>query len=234
MSSAPPPAGPRLRADARRNRERILRAAGEVFAEQGIDAGTDEIARRAGVGHGTLFRRFPSKDDLVVAILQDRMESLAAQAEAALADPDPATALRAVLEQMVERQASDRCAVAAIGSPHCGSPLLAPARDRVYRALAGVLARAQEAGAVREDVTPVDLFLLLRAAAAASEIAAGPPDAWRRYLGIILDGISPVGATALAPRSPTEEELRTAIEAGHGGCGDGAAAAAQKGSKAGG
>src|SRR6266536_4909546 len=106
---------PRLRSDARRNRARILAAASEVFAERGMEATTDEIAARAGVGHATVFRRFPTKDDLVAAVLEDRIGELIRVAEEAAAGPDAWAGLRRVMEFGGERYVEDRCLVEAIG-----------------------------------------------------------------------------------------------------------------------
>src|SRR5215217_2227659 len=100
--------GTRLRADAKRNRERVLSAAREVFAEQGLDASTNEIARRARVGIATLFRRFPTRDDLVAAAFEDKMSAYAAAIDDALADPDPWQGFCSYIERVCRMQADDR------------------------------------------------------------------------------------------------------------------------------
>src|SRR3954471_12325462 len=100
-----------LRADAQRNRERIIAAAVEVFAERGLEASTADIARRAGVGEATLFRRFPSKDDLIIAILAEHMDEVIATAEGCVAEPDPWRAIERLFEAMVEQQVHDRGAL---------------------------------------------------------------------------------------------------------------------------
>ena len=97
-----------LRADAQRNRERIIAAAIEVFAERGLEASTAEIAQRAGVGEATLFRRFPSKDDLIQAIVETQMEVVIEIATDCLTDPDPGAGLERFLTEMVERSVADR------------------------------------------------------------------------------------------------------------------------------
>ena len=104
----PRPARRELRADAQRNRERIIAAAIEVFAERGLDASTAEIAQRAGVGEATLFRRFPSKDDLIQAIVETQMETVIEIATDCLEDPDPGEGLERFLTEMVERSVADR------------------------------------------------------------------------------------------------------------------------------
>jgi AcrR family transcriptional regulator len=195
---------PALRADAARNRVRILAAASAVFAERGLDASTAEIARRAGVGEATLFRRFPSKDDLIVAILAEHMDGVIATAEACLGEPDPWRAVERFFEAMVEQQVHDQGAVEAVKDNCMTSPALADRRKRIMELMSRLLRRAQEAGVVRDDITAPDLGMLTAAASSVGDIAFPGlrPDLWRRYLGIILDGIRPEGATKLRPPPP--------------------------------
>jgi AcrR family transcriptional regulator len=195
---------PALRADAARNRMRILAAASTVFAERGLDASTAEIARRAGVGEATLFRRFPSKNDLVVAILAEHMDAVIATAEECLEEPDPWRAIERFFVAMVEQQAHDQGALDAIKDACMTDPALAPRRKRVMDLVGRVLRRAQDAGVVRDDLTGPDIALLTASASAVSGIAFPGlrPDLWRRYLGVILDGIRPEGATKLRPPPP--------------------------------
>jgi AcrR family transcriptional regulator len=195
---------PALRADAARNRARILVAAQTVFAERGLDASTAEIARRAGVGEATLFRRFPSKDDLVVAILAEHMDAVIATAESCLEDADPWRAVERFCEAMVEQQVHDQGALDAVKDECMMSPALAPRRKRVMDLISRLLRRAQDAGVVRDDITGPDLAMLTAAAGSVSGIAFPGlrPDLWRRYLGVILDGIRPEGATKLRPPPP--------------------------------
>jgi AcrR family transcriptional regulator len=193
-----------LRADAARNRARILTAAASVFAERGLDASTAEIARRAGVGEATLFRRFPSKDDLIIAILAERMDDVIATAERYLEEPDPWRAVASFCEAMVEWQVTDQGALEAIKDKCMASPPLAGRRKRIIELMSRLVRRAQAAGVVRDDLTAPDLALLTAAAGSVSGIAFPNlrPDLWRRYLGVILDGIRPQGATRLRPPSP--------------------------------
>ena len=193
-----------LRADAARNRVRILAAASDVFAERGLDASTAEIARRAGVGEATLFRRFPSKHDLIVAILAERIDGVIATAEECLEEPDPWRAVERFFEAMVEQQVHDQGALDAVKDECMTSPALAARRKRVMEAISRLLRRAQHAGVVRDDLTAPDIALLTAAAGSVSGLAFPGlrPDLWRRYLGIILDGIRPDGATRLRPPPP--------------------------------
>ena len=201
---------PKLRADALRNRRRVLDAAAEVFAERGLGAGVDEIARRAGVGHATVFRRFPTKDALVAELLLDRMQAVLDRADALL-EEEPADGFRRFMEEAVEMQMSDRSLFEAIGGRVPHGPELVAIQERLLARVGLLLARAQEAGVVRGDVTAEDVPFL----AAAVSFAGGPcarftPDVWRRYLGIVLDGLRPEGASALPGAAPTAEQFISA------------------------
>jgi AcrR family transcriptional regulator len=183
---------------------RILAAASAVFAERGLEASTAEIARRAGVGEATLFRRFPSKDDLIVAILAEHMDGVIAAAEECLEEPDPWRAVERFFEAMVEQQVHDQGALDAIKDECMTSPALAGRRKRIMDLMSRLLRRAQEAGVVRDDITAPDLGMLTAAASSVGGIAFPGlrPDLWRRYLGVILDGLRPEGATKLRPPPP--------------------------------
>jgi AcrR family transcriptional regulator len=170
-----------LRADAQRNLGRVLDAAAEVFAERGPDVSMDEIARRAGVGHATVFRRFPNKEALIEAVLNERLGELTAAAEAALSDPDAGEALTRFVWHAGELQARDRSLHDCYG--RCAhSTRIAELEEAVAR----LVSRAQDAGAVRSDIEPGDVRSLLGAA-----IKAAPRDQWRRYVEVVLDGLRP-------------------------------------------
>lgn len=195
---------PALRADAARNRRRILDAAAEVFAERGLDASTAEIARRAGVGEATLYRRFPTKDDLTIAIVQEQMDEVIAIAAECLEDSDPWRGLERFMTVVVERQVSNRGTLDAVKA-HCAArPELDPHRTQAMEMTNRLVRRAQEAGVVRGDITGQDLGLLTTAAASTSGLPFPGlrEDLWKRYLGVILDGMRPEGATRLRPPSP--------------------------------
>jgi AcrR family transcriptional regulator len=179
-----------LRADAERNRERILEAARRSFAEDGLDIGVDEIARRAGVGIGTLYRRFPTKASLVEAIFEDRLDTLQPAIDHALAADDPWEALAELIHVTVARQADDhgfgQMVVLRLG------PDAVPARirRRFFGPLEELLARAQRAGVVRRDVIADDLPAIVRMAGA-SALGAASPDDCRRHVELLLDGLRP-------------------------------------------
>ena len=168
-----------LRSDARRNLERVLDAATEVFAASGPDASVDEIAKRAGVGHATVFRRFPTKDDLMYAVIERQVAEMRALAKDALASGDPSAAffdfVRRIAEVNMSTPGLHRCVV------HCGEK---PGAAELEKLAARVVSRAQRAGAVRTDVKPADVQLLVRAA-----LTSAPAGEWRRYLDVVLDGL---------------------------------------------
>jgi AcrR family transcriptional regulator len=170
-----------LRADAQRNLGRVLEAAAEAFAEHGPDVSVDEIARRAGVGHATVFRRFPTKDALILAVVQERVHELSAVAAAALAESDAGAAFSSFIWAAAEVQARDRglfeCVDRCLQTPELGE---------LQHAVAQLTERAQAAGAVRRDVTPGDVPTLVAAA-----VRAAPAGQWRRYVEVVLDGLRP-------------------------------------------
>jgi AcrR family transcriptional regulator len=203
------PALRELRRDALANRERILHAADEAFAERGLEASVEEIARRAGVGIGTLYRRFPSKTALVDAIFEDRLEELAGIARGALTADDAWEGFCRFLEQAVSLQAQNRgfCEIVAV---HLRDEnLIAKARARVRPLLVSLIERAQTAGALRPEVVYEDISVLLwtsgRVVDATREVA---PEFWRRFLALALDGLRARGTVPLphAPLSPAQHD----------------------------
>ena len=163
---------------------------------------SSEIAARAGVGVGTIFRRFPHKDDLIVALLEDRARQLLAAADAALASDDPGPAFRRLIEEGVATQISDRGLCDAIGTDLLAARGPARAVRPGPRQARAVLRRAQEAGAVRADATAEDLLFVVHGVAHAGLMLEDTaPGAWRRHLGLALDGLRPEAATPL-PRKP--------------------------------
>jgi AcrR family transcriptional regulator len=203
MPSQSPPSHA-LRADAARNRERIIAAAASVFAERGLEASTAEIAHRAGVGEATLFRRFPTKDDLIDAIIETRMEEVAALADAAADGSDPAAALEHLMQDLVKQFSRDRGFFEAAGERCMSDPKFAALREHGLEAVGRLLKRAQDAGAVRRDLSPSDISFLAGSAMYAMEVSKPGlrDDLWKRYLRVILDGMKPEGASQLRPGAP--------------------------------
>jgi AcrR family transcriptional regulator len=203
---------PALRADALRNRRRILDAAAEAFSEGGLDVGVAEIARRAGVGAGTLFRRFPCKEDLIFAIIEERTLELIESGREALEEEDPAAALRRFMLAGVELHVRDQGFFDAAVSRVNKEERLRELRDEIVEIAAELVRRGQAAGTVRDDVESVDVPLLMCAAASATAPIHGAlPDLWRRYVGLILDGLKPDGASPLEQAAPTVADLDAAL-----------------------
>ena len=207
-----PQAEPALRADAQRNRRRILDAAAEAFSEGGLDVGVAEIARRAGVGAGTLFRRFPTKEDLIFAIIEERTLELIAAGREALAQEDAALALREFMFAGVEMHVRDQGFFDAVVSRVNKEERLRELRDEMVEIAGELLERGQADGAVRDDLEPPDLPLLMCAAAsAAAPVHGALPDLWRRYVGLILDGLRPRRLYAARAVAPTLADFDAAL-----------------------
>jgi AcrR family transcriptional regulator len=182
-----------LRADAQRNLERILTAAREAFAEYGLDAGVESIARRAGVGKATFFRRFPTKDALILAVLEGFVADMEAAAEEAVAMDDPWEGLRFFLLHNARQQADNHAffdAMAARFGNSTAFPLEIP--QRFDAAMKRVLEPAKRAGLVREGVEGGDLGAMTKMLGPAIRPVPGVQLAeaqWRRYLELLLSGI---------------------------------------------
>jgi AcrR family transcriptional regulator len=193
-----------LRADAARNRERIIDAAIELFAEHGYEASTAEIAARAGVGEATLFRRFPTKEDLITAIVQMMLEEAATVATSCLDEEDPWRGVERFLFEMAERASQDHGISDANKEQCMASTALAPERIRVLDLTSQLVRRAQAAGVLREDIAGQDLMFLMGAVASLGEVPFQGlrPDLWKRYLGVILDGLRPGETSKRRPGAP--------------------------------
>ena len=205
MSSQPPEPAPakspaargsdrELRADARRNRERVLRTAQQVFAADGLGVSLDEIARRAGVGPGTVHRHFPAKEALYLAVAIDQLEQLAAEAKVLAATGDPATAFFTQLSRMVASGAENVAVKSSLAAAEFDLRTAAPdvAVDLTNR-VADLLGRAQAANAVRADVTVEEVMALVAGAFAAIRHAGAEASRQRsaHIAQLILDGLRP-------------------------------------------
>lgn len=191
----------RVRADAARNAQRIVRAAREVFAELGADAQLEEIARRAGVGGATLYRHFASKDELIRAIFRQRFaEQVEPAVRRAVDDADPWRAIVTVLEAALTAAEQERATYAAMRDP---ASVVAELASQFFPAFAVIVLRAQAAGLVRDDLRPDDLPRLTMMVISTVSPTA-PEQDWRRSLALLLDALRPTAATPLppAPRRP--------------------------------
>jgi AcrR family transcriptional regulator len=203
-----------LRADAERNRRRLLDAAAEVFYESGLDVGVAEIAQRAGVGRGTLFRNFPTKQALIAAIVVDRMHYASSRGRELLDSPDPGEALFELLDEMFGRQQVERTLFEAVQDTFLADPEIRAAHADFVEVLGELLSRAQEAGTIRSDVGPLDVLLLFKGVCeTASAFRQLDPGLSERHLDLVRAALSPPsGAQALRGRSPTLEDLEHALE----------------------
>lgn len=200
-----------LRLDAERNRLRILDTARELFARDGIDIAMTEIARQAGVGPATLFRRFPTREDLVVAVFDAKMSEYADAVTAALEDTDPWHGFCAYVERVCEMQADDRGFMQVLVHRFPGSARFEAERDRGYAGFVEVIARAKTAGRLREDFVPEDLVLVLMAnAGVAGAMRSHAPHAWRRLVGFLLQSFDARAARPL-PDPPTPRQTARAL-----------------------
>lgn len=201
------------RSHARRNHELLVAAAREVFAERGVEASLEEIARRAGVGVGTLYRHFATRDALVEAVFERRLGEFAALGEAASEEPDGWLAFTGLLERILEMQAGDRLLKDVLLRSPNGSGRAEQARAEMRRSFEAVLLRAHAHG-LRADFGFPDLALTLWSFGpvidATAEVA---PSAWRRHLHWLLDGLRETSATPQAEPPLSGEEFQEAIQA---------------------
>ncbi|MEV4112999.1 helix-turn-helix domain-containing protein [Nonomuraea sp. NPDC049695] len=190
-----------MRADAVRNRRRLLDAAAAEFAEHGMEVSIARIAARAGIGKGTVFRHFATKEQLMAAILSDQLDALVATGKELLESAGPG---EAVLDFMAAG-AGLRSFCVALTAEMREEPPVRAASERLAAVAESLTARAMRAGAVRGDVTGHDVLLLINAVVqAVAPLGDAAPELWRRYLSLVFDGLRPEAAHPLpvpAPRS---------------------------------
>jgi AcrR family transcriptional regulator len=181
-----------LRADAERNRQRILRAAAEVFTTRGLQASLDDVARQAGVGVGTVYRRFPDKDALAEALFEERIDAMVRLAEESLANPDSWDAMVTFLREAGTLLAADRGLREILMFARYGKVRVERGKAKMQPVVTALVQRAQRDGKLRADLAPTDLpfieFMLSEAAEYASDVK---PEIWLRYLTLIIDGLRP-------------------------------------------
>ncbi|MDX6310589.1 MAG: hypothetical protein QOF84_5563 [Streptomyces sp.] len=202
-----------LRRDAQRNRELLIAAAREVYAEQGLEAPLDDIARRAGVGNATLYRRFPSRQDLIEAVFGDGLTAIAQAGEQARRAEDAWEGLTGYLETIFEGLAADRGAIDLMTTGLRGVPSLDSLHGHNHETVSVLITRAQQQGTVRGDIVAEDLLFLLAALAKLVPLSAAVvPDAWRRYLTLLLDGLRTEAARPLPAPPLSMEEIGDVLE----------------------
>lgn len=208
VSEPAPPARP-LRRDAARNRQLLLDAARSVFAERGLEATLDDVARAAGVGVGTAYRHFANKFELATAVLEECIDVMVENAEKALVDEDPWRGLVGCLESALELQAFNRGLRDVLMSVSDPQSVLR-VKEKLEEPVALLVQRAQAAGVLRADLTPGDFKVLTVMVCAVADLTGGTaPDAWRRYLALLLPGLRP-GGEPLPVAALTPEQMDTA------------------------
>jgi AcrR family transcriptional regulator len=217
MASPTPPATPHhaLRADAERNRQLILETARRAFAERGLGVRLDEIAQEAGIGIGTVYRRFKNKDELVHALFEHAMDEVVELADECLAQDAEGTGLRRFFEGALRLMASDRGLRQLLtGIPNASVELATLGRRRIEPRVTRLAANAHAAGRLRCDLGADDLpvvQLMLTAAMEATEPVQ--PDMWERYATLVLDALEPgLDNRPLPGRQPTGDEVQVVIE----------------------
>jgi AcrR family transcriptional regulator len=190
-----------LRADAQRNHDRIVLAAGDAFAELGLEVSMEEIARRAGVGAATLYRRFPGKQELLRAVLDARLRELEPKIAAAAVQPDPWQALLAGLSALLDAQARNMAFVQVLAQAGELATMRQEVGERVLEPLGELFTAAQASGQVRVDLDRAELKVLVRMILGTSADPADPlaPPRWPRYLALLSDALRTSSPTPLPP-----------------------------------
>jgi AcrR family transcriptional regulator len=204
-----------LRRDAERNRQRILKAADEVFTARGLEATLDDVARQAGVGVGTVYRRFPDKASLADALFEERINTMAGLAVQAAQADDAWDGLVGFMEAAAEMLTGDRGLRQILMFAAHGHSRTNYARDRMRPAVGKLVERAQAAGQLRPDLGATDIPVIEFMLGATAEYARDVrPEIWRRYLTLMLDALRPSreGYTELPVAELSPDELATAMQ----------------------
>ena len=188
------------------SRERVLDAAAKVFAAEGLDAPMPAVAAAAGVGVGTIYRAFGSKEELIAALAADRVELFGRDTRAALERPDAWESLRELFVLTADRQAQDYVVTEALASLS-DHPRVVEANTRAGEAITELMQRAKDQGGLRQDFEPQDLQMFFAALGAAQHTMPSGSSAWKRLLGLLLDGLASEGATPLSEPPLTSEEI---------------------------
>ena len=205
-----------LRADAERNRRRIVDAAKRLFAERGVAVSVEDIAAAAGVGIGTFYRRFPDRESLVEAVFATKLERATESARAALEVEDPWEGFRTFVTSVARMHARDRGLNDILLSSDRGRERVAAFRETIQPLAAQLLERAKAAGALREDVSLFDIAMLHQAVAAIAEITRDvSPDYFERTLTLMVDGLARAPTTTAMPVPPPDFEQFAAVMGRH-------------------
>jgi AcrR family transcriptional regulator len=208
---APPSGAPKLRADAALNRDRILDAAASLFAERGISVPLDEVARQAGVGVATLYRRFPTRADLAAAIFERNISRYTDAVDRAVADPQPWNGFRDLVYELCRLQAADAGLRELLTTAFPASSVIEQTVAESAEKLRALIARGQADGSLRPDLAVADVGVLLLAnAGVVGATAESAPEAWRRFAALMVDACS-TGPRGPLPPAPPEQQLRRSI-----------------------
>jgi AcrR family transcriptional regulator len=189
-----------------------MQAAAQVFAERGLDGTLHDVAKAAGLGVGTVYRRFPDKEALIEALFETEIERIADLAEQAGAQPDAWVALMDFLRGMCGEQADNRGLHEVLNSSDYGQHRVAAARGRIMPIIADMLTRAQEQGNARKDIESSDLGMLMMMVSSLAHIQEARSDAWVRYFELMMDALGArPGQSTLTVPALTEAELDSAM-----------------------
>lgn len=205
-----------LRSDARRNRERLVASARELLASEGLDVSVEEITRHAGLGMGTLYRHFPTKEDLIDAVLEDAFGELVGAAEEAAASEDAWAGFTSFLDRVLALHATNRGLKDMLSNREHGRERAQKMRARIRPLLRTMIERAQAQGTLRSDFRAEDLPLVFWTGDRVIEATAAiAPEYWRRYLGLMLDALRADSATPLPEPPLTQTQLARVTRARH-------------------
>ena len=198
-----------LRKDAALNRERLLAAASELFAQRGLDVTLNDIAHHAGVGVGTAYRRFANKDEVINALFEERLQAVADVAQEALAEPDAWEGLATFISQAMHMQFGDRGLNEIMNNRALGDGRVAEVRDRIAPIITALVDKAKRQGVVRPDFDQSDvIFIQVALSGIMDRTRAVSPDLYRRYLAMFLDGVttrrSSFSSLPVEPLTPAE------------------------------
>ncbi|MFD9002991.1 TetR/AcrR family transcriptional regulator [Streptomyces sp. NPDC059582] len=195
-----------MRSDAVRTRKLLVTAAADAFAEQGTEVPVSEIAERAGIGKATVFRHFTTKDDLLAAIVTEKMDRLAETGERLAQAEDPAYGLREFMSAAVELQVEDRAFCQVVHGVAHDHPEVHRSQEKLDAVTDALTDRARRHGAIRQDITGQDVMLLMSGIPqTTSRLQDTQPHLWRRYLHLVFDGMQADG-TAKLPGPPPHAE----------------------------
>lgn len=206
------PTATATRSDAVRNRAKLVTAARDLFARNGVDVSVEDVTQHAGVGMGTLYRHFPTKDELIDAVLEDAFDEIIRLAQEAAATEDAWAGLTGFFERLLELHAQNRGVKDIVALRGHGSRRAEAMRARLRPLLAQVVEGAHEQGTLRRDFTADDLSLVFWTANRVIDLTHDvAPNLWRRYLALLLDGLRPEAATPLPEPPLTRAQLTRAL-----------------------